>query len=147
MSAMPLTGQPFICIHGSLRRSCETCDLAERLEVCEKERDAALAESQHDKELTCGCGLYVHHSRWNPKARHINDCPFQTLASLETALAERDRFGANAENFRQSMYALESDLVSLAQERDALRDNLYPCHLYTSPSPRDRTRSRMPSSA
>ena len=44
----------------------------------------------------------------------------------DAALAERDRFGANAENFRQSMYALESDLVSLAQERDALRDNLYP---------------------
>ena len=26
-------------------------------------------------------------------------------------------------------------------------DNLYSCLLYTSPSPRDRTRSRMPSSA
>ena len=26
-------------------------------------------------------------------------------------------------------------------------DPLYPCLLYTSPSPRDRTRSRMPSSA
>ena len=25
--------------------------------------------------------------------------------------------------------------------------NMYPCLLYTSPSPRDRTRSRMPSSA
>ena len=27
------------------------------------------------------------------------------------------------------------------------RNNVYPCLLYTSPSPRDRTRSRMPSSA
>ena len=32
-----------------------------------------------------------------------------------------------------------------AHEYDALDD--YPCLLYTSPSPRDRTRSRMPSSA
>ena len=28
-----------------------------------------------------------------------------------------------------------------------IADNLYGCLLYTSPSPRDRTRSRMPSSA
>ena len=28
-----------------------------------------------------------------------------------------------------------------------MRDRLYSCLLYTSPSPRDRTRSRMPSSA
>ena len=27
------------------------------------------------------------------------------------------------------------------------RERMYPCLLYTSPSPRDRTRSRMPSSA
>ena len=30
---------------------------------------------------------------------------------------------------------------------DVVVVNLYPCLLYTSPSPRDRTRSRMPSSA
>ena len=30
---------------------------------------------------------------------------------------------------------------------DVLKDDLHGCLLYTSPSPRDRTRSRMPSSA
>ena len=33
------------------------------------------------------------------------------------------------------------------REEDCGRDKKYSCLLYTSPSPRDRTRSRMPSSA
>ena len=34
-----------------------------------------------------------------------------------------------------------------AFDRDKLSKSIYICLLYTSPSPRDRTRSRMPSSA
>ena len=34
-----------------------------------------------------------------------------------------------------------------AEVDDPSSENLYSCLLYTSPSPRDRTRSRMPSSA
>jgi len=33
------------------------------------------------------------------------------------------------------------------QPNETLPEDLQPCLLYTSPSPRDRTRSRMPSSA
>ena len=36
---------------------------------------------------------------------------------------------------------------SASQVSDKIKDILYACLLYTSPSPRDRTRSRMPSSA
>ena len=36
---------------------------------------------------------------------------------------------------------------SLQRKRIIIPDGLYGCLLYTSPSPRDRTRSRMPSSA
>ena len=36
---------------------------------------------------------------------------------------------------------------NLAEVMAELKDNLNPCLLYTSPSPRDRQRSRMPSSA
>ena len=36
---------------------------------------------------------------------------------------------------------------SAAEAIKVLTENLYTCLLYTSPSPRDRTRSRMPSSA
>ena len=32
---------PGVCRHGGLRRSCETCDLAERLKQAEAERDEA----------------------------------------------------------------------------------------------------------
>ena len=39
-----------------------------------------------------------------------------------------------------------ANLPSLAQHDDSMRRQLH-CLLYTSPSPRDRTRSRMPSSA
>ena len=34
-----------------------------------------------------------------------------------------------------------------SKTKDSLYEQLYACLLYTSPSPRDRTRSRMPSSA
>ena len=37
--------------------------------------------------------------------------------------------------------------VSIAGSQVLLFDHYYDCLLYTSPSPRDRTRSRMPSSA
>ena len=39
------------------------------------------------------------------------------------------------------------DTESLRAERAQIIDGLNRCLLYTSPSPRDRTRSRMPSSA
>ena len=48
------------------------------------------------------------------------------------------------ENEEYLQAAKEGDLTEIA---DALGDMLYICLLYTSPSPRDRTRSRMPSSA
>ena len=37
--------------------------------------------------------------------------------------------------------------VIVPEEGFEFRGNVYTCLLYTSPSPRDRTRSRMPSSA
>jgi len=50
---------------------------------------------------------------------------------------------------------LQASLLSMRMAVDNLRpapdcllvDGIFPCLLYTSPSPRDRTRSRMPSSA
>ena len=42
------------------------------------------------------------------------------------------------------IYFIQSDIDAFMQKRDSLDDL---CLLYTSPSPRDRTRSRMPSSA
>ena len=47
-------------------------------------------------------------------------------------------------NFKSSK---ASDFERFTQMMDIKRYNDYNCLLYTSPSPRDRTRSRMPSSA
>ena len=40
---------------------------------------------------------------------------------------------------------IRQDIIELEEEIDAIAPSV--CLLYTSPSPRDRTRSRMPSSA
>ena len=57
-------------------------------------------------------------------------------------------------DFRPASYTDFDDPVSLVtngikgqMRREMARDMLTACLLYTSPSPRDRTRSRMPSSA
>ena len=50
----------------------------------------------------------------------------------------------NAENFDISMRCVNSG-AAMSFENNI--DKIYGCLLYTSPSPRDRTRSRMPSSA
>ena len=48
-----------------------------------------------------------------------------------------------------AIYSIADDLSNQLNAIDEILDNLDkdPCLLYTSPSPRDRTRSRMPSSA
>ena len=58
---------------------------------------------------------------------------------------------SNIEKMKFEMY--KNCLVKSEQTREKVysivskQHNLYTCLLYTSPSPRDRTRSRMPSSA
>ena len=42
---------------------------------------------------------------------------------------------------------IEGDMTSLRDKKKILKPRSMDCLLYTSPSPRDRTRSRMPSSA
>ena len=63
-----------------------------------------------------------------------------TLLNVDKETAEIDVIQAE----------IEKSLISTAKANPGLqvfRDNDYTCLLYTSPSPRDRTRSRMPSSA
>ena len=63
----------------------------------------------------------------------------QTAHSEESEVSEAEESGAEAE----SGDSPEAEaLANLTAEYEA-----YNCLLYTSPSPRDRTRSRMPSSA
>lgn len=66
---------PAICLHGSLRRSCEPCDLADRLEAAE----AALRAQPHDHAL-CLAGFLAF-------VRGA-DIP-ETLEQARVALVER----------------------------------------------------------
>ena len=65
---------------------------------------------------------------------------------VEPAVFADDR-GWFMESFNEARF--ESALAALGQPlpRRFVQDNHSCCLLYTSPSPRDRTRSRMPSSA
>ena len=55
---------------------------------------------------------------------------------------------ANPSFWHQTKRSKSDDLLkTLSKSGGMLGLSLYPCLLYTSPSPRDRTRSRMPSSA
>ena len=66
-----------------------------------------------------------------------------TEAPLAVAMAREGGIGILHRNLSPEQQAAEVDLVKRAQA--GMITN--PCLLYTSPSPRDRTRSRMPSSA
>ena len=62
------------------------------------------------------------------------------------ASAEGGLLGSS--NYLGDLQGLQSNLASFADDPQALLgEHSYACLLYTSPSPRDRTRSRMPSSA
>ena len=77
-------------------------------------------------------------------------------AALKELLAMRAREGANLKkDLQKRIDALQKSVKAVKRQapktvrrhREALLDRLNHCLLYTSPSPRDRTRSRMPSSA
>ena len=55
--------------------------------------------------------------------------------------------GYLAENFRGGFQAIPDTQLRAARSLGMTATQAYTCLLYTSPSPRDRTRSRMPSSA
>ena len=52
-----------------------------------------------------------------------------------------------AQNNNISPNSMAYDMPAYQQAKEYLDNRQYPCLLYTSPSPRDRQKSRMPSSA
>ena len=85
-----------------------------------------------------------------------NDYPFDRLYSSiqKDPLYDDDRcewfiqYG-NIENVRQPKFGIAESLVSRVEMEEMVRRSalVISCLLYTSPSPRDRQKSRMPSSA
>ena len=73
---------------------------------------------------------------------------YRTIHGTATGEYEekKSRFIA-ALSFADSEEAAVAFLEQVRAANRTARHNVYACLLYTSPSPRDRTRSRMPSSA
>ena len=61
--------------------------------------------------------------------------------------AVKNEAAAYKKNFSKYILNERSDRVGAVEEQDANELRRYTCLLYTSPSPRDRSLSRMPSSA
>ena len=79
-------------------------------------------------------GSFLDNKVFNRDAPFLEDAPF-----LKTLLENPNHIGCHtletSEPFFEGTQAIEKELLDIC------------CLLYTSPSPRDRTRSRMPSSA
>ena len=73
--------------------------------------------------------------------------------SCDQAKKEQETLKQKLKRIEQSLAATETDIREFQQEKQASLNEidvmvmLYACLLYTSPSPRDRQKSRMPSSA
>ena len=76
-----------------------------------------------------------------PGINQISNVPF--LRDINTTIKVLDSLGARVEG-NGHVVRIDSSSIS---SHEATYDLVKTCLLYTSPSPRDRTRSRMPSSA
>ena len=72
---------------------------------------------------------------------------FKAKGGHDTTFHNVVAFGKQAENCLKYLKKGSQVVVGGRQEHRAYEQKGEPCLLYTSPSPRDRTRSRMPSSA
>ena len=112
----------------------------QELETMRKRAILGLAETENDEVMTVSSSSLIALLSGNP-------------SSMDAVHEKLDSKGLEALN--QVRAALRADGDGLVEENrierleQSVKDaNLtYLCLLYTSPSPRDRTRSRMPSSA
>ena len=86
--------------------------------------------------------------------RDIISIPIQAVTTREREKSEGDSTSmktqtsssaASDEEIDEVVFVYEADTARMVKVKTGIQDN--DCLLYTSPSPRDRTRSRMPSSA
>ena len=112
----------------------------------------AWAESTSDKTLNYG--EFVATAR-SPTLSDISDAErdrlrewLKHLAKPAALVCTTDAMAAYCiDFFHRSGLSVPDDAAILSCENSAVAEQLGICLLYTSPSPRDRTRSRMPSSA
>ena len=74
---------PGICIHGGLRRRCETCDLADRLEVAESQLAALQEALERAEQAEASLSAEVE--------KHDEEAYEDMRRAKDTAEQERDR--------------------------------------------------------
>ena len=84
-------------------------------------------------------------ARPRPHVSQVTDSACIARLRLTANGDSRAECGSSRHSSRQSVVVVVVVVESRQQTAD--REQQYDCLLYTSPSPRDRTRSRMPSSA
>ena len=115
------------------------------------------SEADNDQLEDLGKKIAMHIAATNPISVSIEDIPADVLEREKSILAEEARSSGKPEEIIEKMtegrlkkYYQESVLLEqifVVDGESKISDILNSCLLYTSPSPRDRTRSRMPSSA
>ena len=95
-------------------------------------------DARHNGQGTRSC---LSHDAFVPRvSASVNDASVYVLILFRSALEQGSRGGASWSTCVQR-------LSKKRRQHTAQSDSPMSCLLYTSPSPRDRTRSRMPSSA
>ena len=102
-----------------------------------------------DGEIALFYGMYENTTEanhvYNPCAYNFEGLKSWVVKSAETALpnSANDFYGIGTIASNENQLDLQIGQFAIASNNEELNS----CLLYTSPSPRDRTRSRMPSSA
>ena len=108
------------------------------LQAEKESQDTALSELSQKQAAT--------QSTHDPLARCFGSAE-NVRESLGKIVSELDADSADTAETRRVVAESTRDLHDMADGAGDISKKLQDCLLYTSPSPRDRTRSRMPSSA
>ena len=104
---------------------------------------AGLLEDEPRIDYTGGTGsllLEPNSTNLIPQSEYLGSW-FSSAGTLTANIATSPEGVKNAYSYSNNEYGIFKQIVTLSTSTQ------YTCLLYTSPSPRDRTRSRMPSSA
>ena len=83
----------------------------------------------------------------NPNLSKLMAYPFERLNNLLAPLTPNSNATAISLSIGEPKHHPPDFALEILSDQEKVRALLATCLLYTSPSPRDRTRSRMPSSA
>ena len=110
--------------------------------------DEAIWTVENDFEIYGSSPNFIHSLDASALVRTVNRCVEQGISQFSMV---HDSYGTHSPELPRMQEILRLEFVKMYEEHDVLEElssmNAYTCLLYTSPSPRDKRQSRMPSSA